>query len=181
MNRRKCVHFVCFIFLITLVLQTSASFADTRNFSSLENVGEENLFLGNVLTIRSNYCWQNARPGTKQSRIKLEIFENNAWRPIGRVKFVKDTACPKKYPFAQTFVWEVDRIGEASKEYGQFGTLKLRNRVAKPAVYVEARVFKSANAFNDYQEQRVGDAGAILMCTLSGGQWISESKICVKK
>ena len=164
--------------VLALFSSQQVAIAENKAIRSLKSLDAQSIFLGDVLSIGSGSCWKSDKPGTSLSRIRLQIFEGTKWKPVGKVKFLRELTCPKKYPFEQVFIWEVDRIGIPSKDYTQYGELRLRNRVNKPTIYIKIDIFESVDALEDWRQQRTLEAGDILMCTISGGQWDSQSKFC---
>lgn len=175
------------LFLINLTLCLSLVFplnAEAASYAYLSSLNKESFILGDVLKVNANSCWSVKNPNNSLARKRLEIFVSGNWKSVGKVQFIKSKSCFEefpKYPYAQVFMWEVDRLGTLDQD-GLKGTLRLRHSVNKPTEYAKIFIYESEEAMQEAREQRKADASAIIECELfSNGQWDSTRKICVGK
>lgn len=178
LKHRLFISTICAIFLCSFSVPAQA---ETREIFDLQSIDEQNLVIGDVIKIISSTCFSSNKPTNKKSKTKIEIFENNRWRSVGKVTFRLGLNCQKKTPFELVQVWEVDRIGMEDPKYRNLGNLRLRNRAVSPTEYVEVTIFESQKAILEFQAKRKAEAELAFLClVLENGQWDEQRGICIK-
>ena len=178
LKHRLFISTLCSIFLCLFSVPAQA---ETREIFNLQSIEEENLVMGDVIQIISSTCFSSGKTTNKKSKTKIEIFENNRWRSVGKVTFRLGLNCQKKTPFELVQVWEVDRIGVADPTFRNLGNLRLRNKAVSPTEYVEVTIFESQKAILEFQAKRKAQAELAFLClVLENGKWDEQRGVCVK-
>jgi hypothetical protein len=175
------------VLLFSMALSPSNSYESS--YSSLSEVNEEVVFLGDVLTIDAGWCTATTKPTQSYAKKRLEIYKSGKWVSVGKVIYPKASICSKKTPFLQQFQWEVDELGVMNPDQVS-GILRLRNSAVKPTIYTKLNVFESESAYQSKlsadeeadrkaREKRALEAGQILGCLIRGGEWNSVAGYCV--
>jgi len=160
---------------------TPQASADQLTISSLIELKEEKLFLGDVVELQTGLCWSSKKPTGKLSKIRLQIFLDNKWQSVGRTKFVSDTQCTgnSKKVYEQVFLWEVDRLGELDSRRKYLGTLQMRNVATSPSEYVKVTILESREKLREYEASQSVEFFNWLNCQMNGGQWDETRGLCI--
>jgi hypothetical protein len=170
-------------------LNSFSAISYNKSYESLDELSDEVLFLGDIVTIDADWCWPNKKPTQATAKKRLEIYKSDKWRSVGRTIFTKSNLCKKKTPYLQQFQWEVDEMGVMDTN-GISGKLRVRNSAVKPTIYSQAVIYESEFAYQSKlradeekakkeAEEKLLDAYFIFECFVKGGQWNSQGKYCV--
>ena len=178
---------------VLLILILSASTLSTSpasaSYSSLSDVDDEVLFLGDILTIDAGWCHTSKKPSNQQAKKKLEIYKSGKWTSVGKTVFTKSDSCGKKFPYIQRFQWEVEELGMLNTDQIS-GKLRIRNTSVRPTLYAKVIVFESVIAYQAKLKaekeaaekatvERIGGYMAAFNCVVQGGEWNSQGNYCV--
>jgi len=174
--------------ILFLVICFSAIFAgspiakaDKVAVSSLSELEDQKLFLGDSLELATGTCWASKKPTGTASKNRLQIFLNNKWVSVGRSKYVAGTQCTgnAKKIYEQIFVWEVDRLGEIDNRFRYLGTLRLRNIASSPSEYVKVTILESRNKLREFEASQNLDFENWFYCQMKNGQWDQSRGLCI--
>lgn len=161
-----------------IIFGIQPALANDYYFGAISEINKETFYLGDIISIETGICHSKSKPTTLSSKLKLQIYVNNTWKNVGINNFQKSSFCSKKTPYLQVFEWEVDQLGTIGSD-GYSGTLRLRDATKKPAIYVNIKIFESAESEENAKAERIAEANLAFRCLILGGEWDSTRKICI--